>query len=240
MSGLTKWILSLIQVTTVTELHGNSETISGFGTIVISWAKMCKKSQFGKTQEDEALVRQWIEYAVCYGNYVGLAQTARQVLKVWCDTASWSMALRNDRYQVLMEISSWANTWVFNIVGQLCWSIIIYFSHICMHIYDVIHYQSCYKICVRLTESNIDMFFVCPLCLYIQLDSVVILAIYCLSSCVLVISSVIFVRCSHFAIGPLIFCLIMLLQQWPRKYHMCSFCYFYFSSRHNSSFSSKT
>ncbi|PNF40262.1 hypothetical protein B7P43_G06531 [Cryptotermes secundus] len=69
------------RVTTVTELHGNSETISGFGTIVISWAKMCKKSQFGKTQEDEALVRQWIEYAVCYGNYVGLAQTARQVLK---------------------------------------------------------------------------------------------------------------------------------------------------------------
>jgi hypothetical protein len=72
----------------VTEVHGNSETISGFGTIVISLAKMCKKSQFGKTQEDEALVRQWIEYAMCYGNYVGLAQTARQVLKVWHDTAS--------------------------------------------------------------------------------------------------------------------------------------------------------
>jgi hypothetical protein len=67
----------------VTELYGNSETISGFGTIVISLAKQCKNSQFGKTQEDEALVRQWIEYAVCYGNYVDLAQTARQVLKVW-------------------------------------------------------------------------------------------------------------------------------------------------------------
>lgn len=65
----------------VTVLDGNRETISGFGTIVISLAKQCKKSQFGKMQEDEALVRQWVEYAVCYGNYVDLAQTARQVLK---------------------------------------------------------------------------------------------------------------------------------------------------------------
>lgn len=66
----------------MTGLDGNSEAISGFGTIVISLAKQCKKSQFGKTPEDEALVRQWIEYAVCYGNYVDLTQTARQVLKV--------------------------------------------------------------------------------------------------------------------------------------------------------------
>lgn len=71
----------------MTELDGNRETISGFGTIVITLAKQCKKSQFGKTQEDEALVRQWIEYAVCYGNYVDLAHTARQVLKVWQDVA---------------------------------------------------------------------------------------------------------------------------------------------------------
>jgi len=69
----------------VTKLDGNRETVSGFGTIVISLAKQCKKSQFGKTQDDEAIVRQWIEYAVCYGNYVDLAQTARQVLKVWQD-----------------------------------------------------------------------------------------------------------------------------------------------------------
>lgn len=78
----------LIQVPVVTGFDGNSETVSGFGTIVISLAKQCKKSQFGKTQEDEALVRQWVEYAVCYGNYVDLAQTARRVLKVWRGIAS--------------------------------------------------------------------------------------------------------------------------------------------------------
>jgi hypothetical protein len=72
----------------VTEHSGNSETISGFGTIVISLAKLCKKSQFGKTQEDEAFVRQWIEYAVCYGNYVDVTQVARHILKVWLETLS--------------------------------------------------------------------------------------------------------------------------------------------------------
>jgi hypothetical protein len=82
LPGLTKRVF-LVQVPVVTGLDGNNETISGFGTIVISLAKQCKKSQFGKTQEDDALVRQWIEYAVCYGNYVDVVQTARQVLKVW-------------------------------------------------------------------------------------------------------------------------------------------------------------
>ncbi|XP_069682178.1 eukaryotic translation elongation factor 1 epsilon-1 isoform X3 [Periplaneta americana] len=65
----------------VTGIGDSNEKITGFGTIVISLAKQCSKSQFGKTPEDEALVRQWIEYAVCYGNYVDLMQTARQVLK---------------------------------------------------------------------------------------------------------------------------------------------------------------
>ncbi|PSN30697.1 hypothetical protein C0J52_23900 [Blattella germanica] len=54
---------------------------TGFGTMTILLAKQCREPQFGKTPEDEALVRQWIEYAVCYGNYVDVAQTSRQVLK---------------------------------------------------------------------------------------------------------------------------------------------------------------
>ncbi|KAJ9580707.1 hypothetical protein L9F63_024117 [Diploptera punctata] len=53
----------------------------GIGTRAISLAKQCKEPHFGKTREDETLVRQWIEYAVCYGCYVDVAQTARQVLK---------------------------------------------------------------------------------------------------------------------------------------------------------------
>ncbi|XP_069682177.1 eukaryotic translation elongation factor 1 epsilon-1 isoform X2 [Periplaneta americana] len=69
------------RIPVVTGIGDSNEKITGFGTIVISLAKQCSKSQFGKTPEDEALVRQWIEYAVCYGNYVDLMQTARQVLK---------------------------------------------------------------------------------------------------------------------------------------------------------------
>ena len=56
--------------------------VTAVGTMTISLAKRSKEHYFGKTLEDETLVRQWIEYAVCYGSYVDLTQTARQVLKV--------------------------------------------------------------------------------------------------------------------------------------------------------------
>nr|CAD7414064.1 unnamed protein product [Timema poppensis] len=60
----------------------NHNPLKGFGTIIITLAKDHKCQQFGKSEEDEALVRQWVEYTACYVNYSDIRTTAIQVLKV--------------------------------------------------------------------------------------------------------------------------------------------------------------
>nr|CAD7448083.1 unnamed protein product [Timema bartmani] len=59
----------------------NHNPLKGFGTSIITLAKDHKCQQFGKSDEDEALVRQWIEYTACYVNYSDVRTTAIQVLK---------------------------------------------------------------------------------------------------------------------------------------------------------------
>nr|CAD7456045.1 unnamed protein product [Timema tahoe] len=59
----------------------NHNPLKGFGTSIITLAKDHKCQQFGKSDEDEALIRQWIEYTACYVNYSDVRTTAIQVLK---------------------------------------------------------------------------------------------------------------------------------------------------------------
>ncbi|XP_063242258.1 eukaryotic translation elongation factor 1 epsilon-1 [Bacillus rossius redtenbacheri] len=60
---------------------GNHKSVKGFGTIIIACARDSKCPLLGKSVEDEAFVRQWIEYATCYANYCDSTQTAHRVLK---------------------------------------------------------------------------------------------------------------------------------------------------------------
>nr|CAD7572463.1 unnamed protein product [Timema californicum] len=59
----------------------NHNPLKGFGTSIITLAKDHKCQQFGTSEEDEALVRQWVEYTACYVNYSDIRTTAIQVLK---------------------------------------------------------------------------------------------------------------------------------------------------------------
>lgn len=58
-----------------------NELITGFGTIALSLAKKANNSLLGKTVEEEACVRQWVEYAVCYINLMDSPGVQQRVLK---------------------------------------------------------------------------------------------------------------------------------------------------------------
>ncbi|XP_049780052.1 eukaryotic translation elongation factor 1 epsilon-1 [Schistocerca cancellata] len=58
-----------------------NELVTGFGTIALSLAKKADNSLLGKTAEEEACVRQWVEYAVCYINLMDSPGVQQRVLK---------------------------------------------------------------------------------------------------------------------------------------------------------------
>ncbi|XP_067002377.1 eukaryotic translation elongation factor 1 epsilon-1 isoform X1 [Anabrus simplex] len=72
----------------VTTGPNNEDKIIGFATIIAQLARASNRPQFGNDKEDEALVRQWLEYAVCYGNSSHCSQTAHKVLKELNDVLS--------------------------------------------------------------------------------------------------------------------------------------------------------
>lgn len=59
----------------------NGKSIKGFGTLVTQLARSSKKNMLGKNFEEEAEVKQWVEYSVCYVNYVDCPLTKQRVLK---------------------------------------------------------------------------------------------------------------------------------------------------------------
>ncbi|XP_067002379.1 eukaryotic translation elongation factor 1 epsilon-1 isoform X2 [Anabrus simplex] len=84
----------------VTTGPNNEDKIIGFATIIAQLARASNRPQFGNDKEDEALVRQWLEYAVCYGNSSHCSQTAHKVLK---------MTLSFQEKEQYIHVSRWFN-----------------------------------------------------------------------------------------------------------------------------------
>lgn len=58
-------------------------SVPGFASSLVSLAKKSKQQHLlGNSLEEQAFVRQWLEYAVCNVNNVDVPHISRQVLKV--------------------------------------------------------------------------------------------------------------------------------------------------------------
>lgn len=87
------WIYFLFQIPVL--LHKTHDgSVPGFSSSLVNLAKSNNKQLLGDTLEEQALVRQWMDYAASSANYVDVPHVSKQVFKVrlilWLDISLYS------------------------------------------------------------------------------------------------------------------------------------------------------